>query len=566
MNVKLPDGTIVQNVPDDISKADLTAKLSSNGYDVSKLGAAPAPANPNELQPVDHSAIYKSAGDVISNVGTAAKNYGAGLLSKAGAQMAEYGMALPNAVRDISMRQMPGTTSKELAGVAAKAGPALGNPESGFYKAGEGTPEVVESGITTGMAGGALAPKLAPVLGRTAPLAADVAVNAGYEGAKTGAEGGSASDVVKTMALSGLAAGAGHAIGGTAQRGVTPYSSKEAQTLVENGVTPTWGQHLGGAGSAAEEGATYAPVVGGAIGRARDRSLEQYARAETNAALQPLGVTTNKTGRAAVEHAEDLITQSYRSVVDQTHIPALKVQNVVKDTTDDLEHMPLLTDSQLGQVKKYIETKIQPELAYSQNNAMILPGRTAKDIDIELGDISRRYLKSTTSADNELGQAFKQLQTNLRGALEGQTPEAVAKLRNTDKAFRNLLPVKKAMSSAIEEGGQFTPKQLFRAGERTKVDVGDTALNRAGLEVLPTGKTKEVNILKKAVHLATTGTIGTMAPEAAIPLWLGANMAYSRPALSVAARGLPGVNRTFSKLPFTAAQLAARAAANKQGE
>jgi hypothetical protein len=37
MDVRLPDGTIIKNVPDGISKADLTAKLQANGYDISKL-------------------------------------------------------------------------------------------------------------------------------------------------------------------------------------------------------------------------------------------------------------------------------------------------------------------------------------------------------------------------------------------------------------------------------------------------------------------------------------------------------------------------------------------------
>jgi len=44
MDVRLPDGTIIKGVPDGMSKADLTAKLASNGYDVSKLAPAPAPA------------------------------------------------------------------------------------------------------------------------------------------------------------------------------------------------------------------------------------------------------------------------------------------------------------------------------------------------------------------------------------------------------------------------------------------------------------------------------------------------------------------------------------------
>lgn len=40
MNVELPDGTVIQDVPDGISRAELTAKLARNGYDVSKLQAA----------------------------------------------------------------------------------------------------------------------------------------------------------------------------------------------------------------------------------------------------------------------------------------------------------------------------------------------------------------------------------------------------------------------------------------------------------------------------------------------------------------------------------------------
>jgi hypothetical protein len=43
MDVRLPDGTIIRGVPDGMSKADLTAKLAANGYDVSGLSAPAAP-------------------------------------------------------------------------------------------------------------------------------------------------------------------------------------------------------------------------------------------------------------------------------------------------------------------------------------------------------------------------------------------------------------------------------------------------------------------------------------------------------------------------------------------
>ena len=50
MDVRLPDGTIISNIPDGTSKADIIAKLKSGGYDTSKLEAiaagAPAPEEP----------------------------------------------------------------------------------------------------------------------------------------------------------------------------------------------------------------------------------------------------------------------------------------------------------------------------------------------------------------------------------------------------------------------------------------------------------------------------------------------------------------------------------------
>lgn len=61
MDVRLPDGTVIKGVPDGMSKADLTAKLAANGYDVSKLGAEPAPES-----------FMQQAGNVAANIGAGA--------------------------------------------------------------------------------------------------------------------------------------------------------------------------------------------------------------------------------------------------------------------------------------------------------------------------------------------------------------------------------------------------------------------------------------------------------------------------------------------------------------
>jgi len=51
MDVRLPDGTVIQNVPDGISKAELTAKLKSNGYDIAKLETVAQEVAPKTQQP-----------------------------------------------------------------------------------------------------------------------------------------------------------------------------------------------------------------------------------------------------------------------------------------------------------------------------------------------------------------------------------------------------------------------------------------------------------------------------------------------------------------------------------
>ena len=69
MDVKLPDGTVVQNIPDNITKAELTAKLNANGY---SLPTDNAPAQPKIEQPKSYStmgAIGTGALNLIPSTG-----------------------------------------------------------------------------------------------------------------------------------------------------------------------------------------------------------------------------------------------------------------------------------------------------------------------------------------------------------------------------------------------------------------------------------------------------------------------------------------------------------------
>ena len=63
MDVRLPDGTVIKGVPDGMSKADLTAKLQANGYDISKLmGDQSAAAPPQAPAPEKQQGFFESIG------------------------------------------------------------------------------------------------------------------------------------------------------------------------------------------------------------------------------------------------------------------------------------------------------------------------------------------------------------------------------------------------------------------------------------------------------------------------------------------------------------------------
>lgn len=113
MDVQLPDGTVIKDIPEGTTKADLTAKLRSNGYDVSKL-EAPAPDYGNEgrrepAQKPEH--LVNTIGRAVlgESLGPLAGDVMAGL-NRAGAGAARFG-------EDLVRGRNPLTDTPELADV-----------------------------------------------------------------------------------------------------------------------------------------------------------------------------------------------------------------------------------------------------------------------------------------------------------------------------------------------------------------------------------------------------------------------------------------------------------------
>lgn len=159
MDVRLPDGTIIANVPDGTTRADLVAKMRNNGMTVPPEWVTPAQAQTTLGQD-----IKQGAGNLLAGAVRGAGSIGATLLSPIDA-----------AARAMNDGKPISIGGYEIAGQDRRAGMDGGlqemgaDPNSGLFKTGKLTTEIAG----TAGAGGAAA----NVLSKVAPGAAAAVPN-----------------------------------------------------------------------------------------------------------------------------------------------------------------------------------------------------------------------------------------------------------------------------------------------------------------------------------------------------------------------------------------------------
>jgi len=138
MDVRLPDGTIIRGVPDGMSKADLTAKLQANGYDVSKLAqeAAPSEGIPQQRQAAPMAAPPQEQ-SFLSQVGQGMKDVYGGAIRGAGSIGATLIRPFESAEENAQRRQAMDDFMRDVVGA---------NPESFGYQGGKIAGEVAGTG------------------------------------------------------------------------------------------------------------------------------------------------------------------------------------------------------------------------------------------------------------------------------------------------------------------------------------------------------------------------------------------------------------------------------------
>lgn len=302
----MPDGTIVRNVPEGTTQAELEVKLAARA-DIP--GAGYRPDAPQSLEPPPATTTGE---DILTGVRTASRNIGANI-------------GIPGTDIDINalLEAAGARPIREVRQQYKEAGPAAGISRFGAEMA-------VPGGVARRVAGvlPATGRGISAILARLAERAPAVgtAARAAGEGAVTGALTGEG-DLTSDIAL-----GAG---GGAAARAIIPgvgrlgtgfeNISEEAKTLLKNQIPVTIGQAMpdtaaGRVLRGLEESATSVPIMGDIMVAGRTAGAEAL-RGKAIAAAVPPGMALPKSARRQPLKALDDIgaefTKRYEKILGE---------------------------------------------------------------------------------------------------------------------------------------------------------------------------------------------------------------------------------------------------------
>lgn len=338
----------------------------------------------------------------------------------------------------------------------------------------------------------------------------------------------------------------GRVLGGPLRTSV----SKEGQTLLDAGLIPTPGQVVGGPNATGvgklvantERSLSHFPIVGDLLRARAGRAGNELIEKEINTALKPIGATVTGTGKEAMDAAHARISDVYTSVLPEISVPVKSLPTLVEDAITEVSATnPLFGTAQEKMLRRFDMRRFQELAAKGQD----ISGKTAQDIDAELGQIIRKYtLKGNpTQYETDLAEGFAKVQEKLRNAMVGTTPEATTQLANARQARAKLQSLVQASDPV---SGVITPKSLAEAAAKR----GElTDLRRAGATALPSlpagggtagGLLLHELLTPKAVGAGAAGA-GAIATGNLIPVLTGAAgvaAAYTKPGMKYLTEGV----------------------------
>jgi hypothetical protein len=399
MNVTMPDGTVVQNVPEGITRAQLTQKLQAAGHTVPPpaaagpppIGGVPAPNDPS----VPHVAPDPSAG----RLGPTASGLVRGPLEG----LAGIATAIPDAATSIG----------NLAGGGIDK--LLGIQEPDVQSPGGMVQDLIDKFTT----------------------APTTRMGKGLETANA--------------ALYGSLAGpkAPH----------VPRGQPGVSRLAREGVTMTPGQRAGGLGNSLEEkvGAIIPPIK-----NARGKAVEQWNTARLNDALSDAKgkpVPKDMTGTDALRHTYQEMQARYTQVISKMKAVLGQGPGSFRDSVNKVKQVGQNLDpSQRKTLSRILDDQVIGKFTVGGRAS----GTTAKEIGETLRTEADKH-RTGGYQDRQVAQALDQVRTDLRSMLVKENPKHGPELLSIDKGYAKYKTSAKAANYSATKGGQSTTGQRLQA-------------------------------------------------------------------------------------------------------
>jgi len=447
MNVKMPDGTIIKNVPDNYSQEDLLAQYSQMKQAPEEGGAVTG------LYPQMTGRRSQQDPERAKNIPLAVGEAGlAGLMSAPAALAQFFGTDKPaQMVQDIKKHasEMSYPAVAELGSLGGEMALTAPMAMKAYQMAGKipnflGKSELFKSGA------GALTSSLLTPVKPTEDMG---------EFAKEKSK-----EALKSTLLGG-------AVGKGTQMLMNPKVSSDIQKLMDMGMTKFTPGQLAGAlpiiGPTLREGEkklTSVPILGDIIGSGLRESFKDFNKAMGNKALEPMGKTIPKgveAGEDMIKHIKTTVENSYDDILKRATFRdhwdnRLKTNTVERLSNDATRVMHPMVESE----KKQFERDVFDNIITPIDQNKIMTGAEFRGMEKYLG---RQSTKAFESGQDDMGFAYSKLQNALRDELRRQNPAIGKQLEKTHEVFKNLMPLEKAAAMRGSQDRVFTPAG-FKSG------------------------------------------------------------------------------------------------------
>jgi hypothetical protein len=527
MDIELPNGTIIQGIPEGTPKSVVMEKAIKAGL---------AKAEDFSVQPQQQQTNAPSSGILM---GIKEPISGAAQMLPKGLEfLTSAGGLAPNPV-------------SQYFGSEAERVRAMNAQEEAAYqqqRAAQG-----DTGFDVGrLVGNVISPANLVAGARAAQGARALGAGLGTQAAAAGAVQGAmqpvneptdfAQEKATQIGLGAVAGKVGEAVASATGKVLNPLASKAEQTMRDLGVTPTPGQTLGGVYKKAEDFAQNLPLIGGQIRNAREKVLFDFNKGVINKTLDKVGdkLPEDVVGRDAVAYAAEQVSNKYDEVLSK-----MKFDLDFKTTSGILDALNKASLPSSAQREEAVN--VLNNIALDKFSGKTLTGAEYKAIESDLLKEVIKYRNSATAADRNIGDALEGVLKTFKTELYQQNQKYTPQLRRVDSAYGDLKIMERAAANTGAENGVFTPKQYSMAVKQSDITRQKSAFARGAAR----GQELSEAALKTIGQDATSTLEGRLAIGS-----LGGIAALSKPIVSIPA--IAGTSALYSPMGIRAADVALR--------